>query len=308
MVLSEGRLWCYLSGIMMRIAVCLKYIPDPNTVEVDPLTGAIDASRLLYVINPADESALELALGLRADAGTVLALTVGPARAEGALREALAAGADRVLRLWDDGWAATEPFRTATLLAAALHTGDLPDLILCGTRSADRGTAQVPALLAEHLGWPVVTGVTQLKLRPGQAVIQRRLDRGAREEVEVDLPTVLALEPGLARLRHASLPGLMSAQRAEVPVLSPTDLGLSPADLGFPTPALRATRPPCPRPRTIFTPDSDRPPHERIDQILSAGVTRKSGQILEGPPDEMAAAIIDFLRERGFLESPGGGD
>ena len=46
----------------MRIAVCLKYVPDPGTIEVDPLTGAIDAGRMLYILNPADESALELAL------------------------------------------------------------------------------------------------------------------------------------------------------------------------------------------------------------------------------------------------------
>ena len=79
----------------MHIAVCLKYVPDPSTVEVDPLTGAIDEGRMLYMINPADESALELALRLRPPHGAVTALSVGPAEADALLRDALAAGADR---------------------------------------------------------------------------------------------------------------------------------------------------------------------------------------------------------------------
>ncbi len=285
----------------MHIAVCLKHVPDQATVEVDPLTGAIDERRLLYVTNPADEAALELALRLRSNADTLRALTVGPSRADAVLRAALAVGADHVLRVWDERRAETTPAMTAMLLAAALRADGLPDLILCGTRSTDQGSGQVPALLGEYLGWPAVTDVTRVETREGGALLQRRLDRGAREEVDVALPAVLALDPGIARLRYASLPGLMAAQRATVPIRGPADLGLAAADLYFPTPALRAVLPPRPRPRTIFTPDSARPPHERIGQILSAGVTRKSGQILEGAPDQMAAAIVDFLRERGFV-------
>lgn len=287
----------------MNIAVCLKHVPDPSTVEVDPVTGAIDESRLLYIINPADESALELALRLRGEAGTVTALTVGPACADSALRDALAAGADRVVRLWDDGWSETTPFSTAALLAAALRAEVLPDLILCGTRSADRGSGQVPSMLAEILGWPVVTDLTRLELRADQAVVQRRLDRGAREVVEVRLPAVFALEPGLVRLRHASLPRLMAAQRTVISVRHPADCGLRASDFKLPMVARLAVTLPRPRPRAVFTPNSARPPHERIAQILSAGVTRKSGQILEGPPDRLAAALLDFLRARGFVKS-----
>lgn len=287
---------------MIRIAVCLKYVPDPNTVEVDPVTGAIDTRRLLSITNPADECALELALRLQTEPGAVLALTAGPASADIALRHALAAGAARVIRVWDDGWTATEPFLTATLLASALRQG-LPDLVLCGARSVDRGTGEVPALLAEQLGWPVVVDVTRVELGSGYALVQRRLGRGAREQVQVTLPAVIAVEPGIARLRHASLPAFMSAHRAAIPLLRPADLGLSSAEMDFPALVLSATLPLRPRPRAIFTPDSARPPHERISQILSAGIPRKSATILEGPPDQMAATIVNFLRERGFLAS-----
>lgn len=294
----------------MNVAVCLKCVPDSGTVEIDPLSGAIDTRRLLYRLNPADESALELALQLQGSDGSVAALTVGPPYTESVLREALAAGAAQVLRLWDDGWSETAPVMTARLLATALRAGNLPDLVLCGVRSADRGTGQVPAMLAEFLGWPVVCDVTHLELFAGRAVVQRRLEMGLREQVEVTLPVVLALEPDLARLRHASLTQLLASRQAQIPVLRPSDLGLSTANLeqisAQMLPTLLAVLPPRPRPRAIFVPDSALNSDERIDQILSAGVIRKSGQVLEGPPDEMVAAILHFLHQRGFLEQPPG--
>ncbi len=285
----------------MRIAVCLKHVPDVTTVEVDPFTGAIDKSRLLFVTNPADAVALELALQLCGSPGRVLGLTVGPSPTEAVLRAALAVGATRVLRLWDEQLDATAPPLTARLIAAALRVEGMPNMVLCGTRSSDMGSGQVPALLGEFLGWPVITDVTQIEVEPHQARVQRRLDRGAREVLEVSLPAVLAVEPGLARLRHASFPGLMRAQRAAIPTRGLNELGLNIDELAFALPVHQAFTPPRPRSRPIFTPDTSRPPHERIAAIVQAGVTRKSGKVLEGPPQPMAEAIVDFLREQGFV-------
>lgn len=285
----------------MRVAVCLKHVPDPATVEVDALTGIIDTGRILYITNPADEVALELALRLCSPSGTVSVLTVGPVPAESVLRGALAVGAHSATRIWDSALSETSSYATATLLAAALRLQGLPDLVLCGTRSVDRGSGQVPALLAETLGWPVVTDVTSLVIDGQGARVQQRLARGAREQSAVQLPAVLALEPGLVRLRQASMPGLMQAKRATIPIYHLAALGLAPGDLRFPSPTLRAVSPPRPRARATFIPDSSRPHYERIDQILSAGVTSKSGQMIEGPPEAMAEAIISFLREHGFL-------
>jgi electron transfer flavoprotein beta subunit len=282
----------------MKIAVCLKYVHDPSTVEVDPISGAIDTRRLLYRLDLAGESALELALCLGGDA--VLSLTVGPPAADAAARAALAAGASRAQRLWDDTRDETEPFATALLLTAALRAEELPDLVLCGARSADRGSGQVPALLAEHLGWPAVVDVTRLQVEAGRALLERRLDRGAREEVEVMLPAVLGIEPGLARLRHASLPRLMAAQRATIEVRSPAELGLATDAPAAPAPLRSAALPPRPRPRPIFTPDSAQPAYERIGQILAAGVSRKSGRVMAGPPEQLAAEALAFLRANGF--------
>ena len=288
----------------MRFAVCLSLVPDPETIDVDPLTGEIDADRTLHIMDPADAAALELALRLRGAGDTVTVLTVGPVEAEVVLREALAAGADTALRLWDETRTATKPAVTSLLLAASLRNEGLPDLVFCGWRSLARGSGKIPALLGEYLDWPVVTDITQLEIQAAHVHFHRRLARGDRSEGEVTMPAVLAIAADTIRLRYASLPRLMQACRTAIPVRDLPDLGLSPLDLTFPASTVHAVTPPRPRPRTIFIPDSDLSPYERIGQILSAGAGPKSNEVLEGTPEEMADAIIAFLRARGFLDQP----
>lgn len=286
----------------MRLAVCLTRVPDPETIEVDPLTGEIDGERTLHILNPADAVALEMALRLRGRGDTVTALTVGPEDANDVLREALAVGVDRVLRVWDESDVATRPAFSSLLLAAALRTEGLPDVVLCGWRTLSGGSGKVPALLGEYLNWPVVTDIVALEIEAARIWVRRRLARGGRAEGEVTMPAVLAIAADDVRLRYASLPGLMSAKRAAIPVLTLPDLGLSPLDLSFPTPTVQAATPPRPRPRTIFVPPSDLPAHERVEQILSAGVARKQALWVEGSAEKAADAIVQFLRDHGLLE------
>jgi electron transfer flavoprotein beta subunit len=288
----------------MRFAVCMSRLPDPDTVEVDPLTGDIDVSRTLHILNPADAVALELVLRLRSPDDHVMALTVGPPEAESVLRDALAVGTDEVLRVWEEGRTTTRPTATALLLATAMRTEPLPDLIVCGARTLAGGSGKVPALIAEHLDWPVVTDIVEFSLQQSRACFQRRLAKGARSEGEVTLPAVLAVDSSAVSLRYASLPGLMKAKRAAIPVRHLADLGLSPVDLNFPSATVQAAMPPYHRPREVFIPDSALSPHERVMQVLSAGVVRKAGRIVSGPPEQAADTIIAFLREQGFVDGP----
>ena len=286
----------------MRIAVCLSRLPDPATVEADPVDGGLDLSRAVYMLNPADGAALEMALRLRLAGDAVSALTVGPIEAEAVLREAIAVGVDEAVRLWEEGRATGRPAVTSLLLATALRAGGAPDLVLCGTRSVGSGSGKTPALLAAYLDWPVVTDILEFTVDGDRVRFQRRLARGARSEGEVILPAVLAVEAGTASLRYASLPALMMAKRATIPVRHLPDLGLSPMDLNFPTATVQATMPPYPRPRQIFIPDSGLAPDDRVAQIMSAGVAKKAGRVVEGSPEEMAESIIALLREHGFVD------
>lgn len=279
----------------MKILVCIKQVPDLDSV--DPISGQVDKDRLLYIMNPADEGGLELALQLDAQVEVV---TLGPERSDAVCRRALAAGADAVLRVWEPELDESDTLLKSSWIAAAIKKGELPDLILCGARSDDSGSGLFPGLLAGRLGWPVLLDLTHFEMRgdTGDTIIGQRLAAGgAREEVEVKLPAVLALRPDLARLRDASLPAYMRASRAEIPVWGGSTLPLTESK----TPFERSLHPRRPRPHAIFTPNSRLSSDERALQIVSAGVSRESGRILDGDPDSMVEEIYAFLNQRGFL-------
>jgi electron transfer flavoprotein beta subunit len=286
----------------MKIAICIKIVPDPSTIEVDPFTGEIDKRRVLHIINPADVSSLEIALRLRTSADSIQVLCVGPPSADHALRDTLAVGANKAMRLWENTWDRTFPERTAQILAGVLAADSPADLILCGNRSTDRASGIVPSLLAEMINYPAATDVTDIELKGSILNLHRRLARGAREQVQMELPALIALTPGLAHLRHASLPDLIEAQQTQIPVLQPANLDLQ--DHSLFAPGLEAPKTHLPRIRSqpIFTPDSTLSPYQRIESILSGGIHRKKGVVLEGTAQEAAHSIIEYLQERGYFE------
>lgn len=285
------------------LAVCVKPAPAPNAIWADPLTGALDRDRLVWVTNPPDRCALEAAVRLKEAAGgeaTVRALSVGPTETELALRDALALGADSVERLWDPAVAEVDAWGVAVVLAAALAE-EPPDLILCGDQSADWGSGQVGPALAELLDRPQVTGVTRLEWTPGAAelIVQRKLERGAREAIACRLPALLTVDATLNEPRYPSLAAHLASLRARIPVRDLSALGLSAAQARAQTPFPVELQPPRPRPKRLPTPPDDLPAFERIGAILSAGLAAKQGTVVAGSPEELADRLIALLRERG---------
>ena len=285
----------------LKIAVGLKWVADLDSVDVDPISGAVDQSRLLFLLDPGAESALATALKLDAE---VTVYTVGGAEMEPALRVALAAGVTRAFRLTDEA----RPAVTAAQLARAIEADGPFDLVLLGTRSFDRGSGEVPSLLANELGWPVVTDVEQLKTAGATAVTAERsweavreTERGAKEIVAVTGPAVFALQPDVARLATASLPDFIKAQQAKLEVRE-NEM----APLATDPSIVERTLLPL-RPRTLST--RARPPVGTPDQRLAAitggaAGTRTRGKMVEGTPAEAAEAIVTFLRERHLLDAP----
>lgn len=290
---------------MLKIAVCIKQVPDPLSVEIDPLNGAISTGRLAYIINPPDLESVELALRWRDKfGGEVHVVSAGPERVGKALRDCLALGVDSVTRIEPARTVESSPSRTARDLAEVIKPLGI-DLVLCGTRSADNSSGQVPGRLAERLGLAQVTSVVAASLdiegENGPTIeVERKLERGKRERLRVALPALLALEPGIAEPRYAALPAYMAAQQAVIPAVRPASPAKSKAAV-----RLVATRPPRPRPHQIYIPDPDLPAAVRIQAILSGGTdsaTHKKGSPVEGSPEEQADRILDFLEKCGFLE------
>ncbi len=217
----------------MHIIVCVKQTPDSSSVYVDPITGQVDAERFVQVLNLADACAIEAAVRLKERVGgTIQVLTLGPKDAEGALRAALAIGADSATRLWNaqaDEWG---PFTVATSLAAYIqNTIPSPDIILCGDSASDWSSGIVGPTIAEKLDLPQITGVSQLELVDTQDEqdtedsvllrVTRKLERGYRELLEARPPLLMTVTAELNEPRYPSLPEHIAALRANIPVYDP---------------------------------------------------------------------------------------
>jgi electron transfer flavoprotein alpha/beta subunit len=197
---------------------------------------------------------------------------MAPRDAEEQLAEALAMGCDRAYLLSDAAFAGADSLATARCLAAAIRRLGPVDLIFCGSYSADGSTSQVGPQVAELLDVPDLTHVTGLTL--DGAMIRARCATEVGETVyECGLPALVTFDKEVNVPRLASMTGIMKAAAAGVTVWTAADLGLGPGDVGLsgsPTQMLN-----------IFTPP----------------VSRK-GEMLEGSPNQMAAALVERLKLR----------
>jgi electron transfer flavoprotein beta subunit len=241
--------------------------------------------------------------------GHVTVITLGPRDAEGALRVALALGADSALRLWHAQAATWGPFTVAAALAAYLksNTTPAPDLILCGDAASDWSSGIVGPALAEQLALPQVTGVMRLEAYSqddkiaSSLHVTRKLERGYRELLEAQPPLLITVTSDLNEPRYPSLPAHMAALAAKIPVIDPLSLDntLGQDEAGETTVLEMHT--PRPRPKRIIAPDSHHSAFERIGEIISGGATGRQTKLVEGSPEELAKALVEFLKERGFV-------
>src|SRR5580692_4411691 len=198
--------------------------------EVDPLTGAISANPRDRGAGRPDLAALEHALRLAERwQAQLVAATVGPSEADPMLRGALAAGAAEALRV--ESASRTQGLRPALLVggqdsaaalaAALIQRYGVPDLVLCGDRSADGGTGSFPAFLAAALNAAQALGVVRMEpTDDGKLRVHRRLDGGRREVLLLSRPAVVSVEAAGVRLRRAGLPATLASRHAVIPVVS----------------------------------------------------------------------------------------
>ncbi len=298
----------------MHIIVCVKQTPDSSSVYVDPITGQVDAERFVQVLNAADACAIEAAVRLKERVGgTIQVLTLGPKDAEGALRAALAIGADSAVRLWNGVANEWGPFTAAASLAAYIqNTAALPDIIFCGDSASDWSSGIVGPAIAEKLDFPQITAVSQLEVVDSQDEqatedrirlrVTRKLERGYRELLEAKPPLLMTVTSELNEPRYPSLPAHVAALRATIPVYDPLSDTGDIAYEDFDETTLLEMHTPRPRPRRIVAPDSHHSAFERIGEIVSAGATGRQTRLVEGSNEDLAQALIAFLRNKGFLE------
>ena len=223
---------------MLRILVCVKQVPDVDQLRMDPETGNLIREGVPAILNPLDANALSAALSVKEEyGGEVTLITMGPPAAESALRECLAAGADRAVLVTDRAFGNADTLATSYSIAMAAQLDGEYDLIFCGKESLDGATGQMGAQLAERFGASQVTGTLKIEQVDEAARViraQREVDGGV-ETLEAGLPCLLTIEKKNYPARIPNLKGKLRAKKAEIKTVSSADIpGLDLGRIGDP--------------------------------------------------------------------------
>jgi len=237
----------------VKIIVCIKQVPDTTNVRINPETNTLVREGVQSIVNPFDMYAIEEALRLKEKhGGTVTVITMGPAQAADALREAVSMGADAAYLVSDKAFAGADTLATAYTLACAIRTlcADAPaDVILMGRQAIDGDTGQVGPGVAENLGVTHVTDIRKIEeIVDGRIVVERLMEDGYAR-LATRLPVVLTVVKEINIPRLPSLKGKMAARKLVVPVLKASDIGADPERLGLngsPTQVMKIFTPPKP--------------------------------------------------------------
>ncbi|MBC3840093.1 electron transfer flavoprotein subunit beta/FixA family protein [Streptacidiphilus sp. 4-A2] len=217
----------------LRIVVCVKYVPDATGDRRFAEDTTTDRDAVDGLLSELDEYGVEQALRIAEASGDaeVTVLTVGPDDAKDALRKALSMGADKAVHVNDDDIHGTDVIGTSAILAKAIeHTGF--DLVVCGMASTDGTMGVVPALLAERLGVPQVTLLSEVTVADG-TVTGRRDGDAATELLQAALPAVVSVTDQSGEARYPSFKGIMAAKKKPVTALDLDDLGLDAGQVGL---------------------------------------------------------------------------
>jgi electron transfer flavoprotein beta subunit len=287
----------------VNIAVCIKPVPDVSVVTLDPDTGLINSDDLVYIINPYDMVALEEAVQIkeRFSNSRITLVSVAPPEAKRLLHQCLALGADEAVLIRDTDFENTDSYATGVILAKYLASGQY-DLILCGHKAIDTEAGQTGSVIAEKLGIPLASRIVKIDIAPdaGKADVESKLEKGNRAQMEILLPAVFTVELDINEPRYASLPSLMAGLRKEIIECGRETLGLSLSEADSRTETVAFSLP-KPRPKKIFTPDSQLSAEERLRLVISGGVTQKQSDVLEGSASSIAKTVVQFLNEKKFI-------
>lgn len=265
----------------MNIVVLIKQVPDtsdPETEVVIDSTGrGIDESKLSFVINDADNYAVEEAVRLKEKHGGEIALVcMGPESANQVIRMALAKGADSAIRLDDEKFNHSDPITTAKILKAAVDTLNY-DLILTGCMASDDGYTAIGVALAKMLGLTHAAMVKSVEVTgDNKAKIGRELEGGLMEMNEVDIPCLLTIQTGINEPRYASFKGIREASRKEIKVMDLAATGLSEDEVG-------------------------EGGSKAVMAQYSVPEVGELAEILEGDTSETSAKLAEILKEKGLV-------
>lgn len=216
----------------MNIGVCVKSTPDTDTrIKIAGNGAGIDENGIKWIMSPYDVFAVEEGVLTKEKlGGEVILFTVGSADAAKNLTDGLAVGADRAVHIQDGALTGADSLGVARALAAAIQAESC-QVVFCGKQAIDDDNVQVPAMVAELLGWVQVTMVTEFQTDGATFTAVRNVGGGIEEVVSGALPVVITADRGLNNPRYAKLPDIMKAKKKPVAKKDLAGLGLSAGDV-----------------------------------------------------------------------------
>ncbi|MBR4058105.1 MAG: electron transfer flavoprotein subunit beta/FixA family protein [Oscillospiraceae bacterium] len=260
----------------MKFIVCVKQVPDTSGVVAVKADGTMDRSRMATITNPDDLNAVEAALALKDQnpEAKVIVVSMGPAPAEGMLRELLAMGCDEAVLVSGREFGGSDTFATSQIIAAAIaHIGlDEDDIIFCGRQAIDGDTAQVGPQIAEKLDLPQVTYAIDLKLEGDKLIVRRQLEDGYMT-IETSLPCLVTCIKELNVPRYMTVKGILESfskpyqvfdynELKDEPLIELDTIGLK----GSPTNVYKSFSPPLKGAGVIL----DGSPAESVEKLFAA--------------------------------------
>lgn len=212
----------------MKILVPVKRVIDYNVKPRVKADGSgVVLANVKMSMNPFDEIAVEEAIRLKekGQADEIVAVSIGPAKAQETLRTALAMGADRAILVETDD--EVEPLAVAKILKAVVEE-EQPGLVLLGKQAIDDDSNQTGQMLAALMKRPQGTFANAVEIDGDSITVKREID-GGLETVKLALPAVVTTDLRLNEPRYASLPNIMKAKKKPLDVKTPSDFGVDTA-------------------------------------------------------------------------------
>jgi len=214
----------------MRVAVCVKQIPDPaSPYDLDPETHFV-VRPTDQVLDDTDRYGVEMGLQLAEQTeGTVTLISMGPSGNLQGIRQALAMGADKAVVVDDASLQGSDSLATAGVLAAAIKREGF-DLVIAGTESTDGYAGILPQQLAELLEVPALTFAKKVAVEGDTVKIERQTQTGF-DEVESPSPALVSVTAGAVEPRYPTFKGIMQAKSKPVDTVTAGDLGVNVATM-----------------------------------------------------------------------------
>jgi len=212
----------------MKILVPVKRVLDYNVKPRVKADGSgVDLANVKMSMNPFDEIAVEEAIRLKekGHATEIVAVSIGPAKAQETLRTALAMGADRAILVQTDD--AVEPLAVAKILMGIAQE-EQPGLVILGKQAIDDDANQTGQMLAALLGWGQGTFASKVEVEDGSVNVTREVD-GGLETVRLRTPAIVTTDLRLNEPRYATLPNIMKAKSKPLAQKTPADYGVDTA-------------------------------------------------------------------------------